>query len=136
MVSKTLHHTLFSFLSLFPLLGFFSIPYIAGAQILPLVPCTDNCGFADLVELVRRVISFLIFLAVTFAVFGIAFAGVLYLTAGEDSGKVTRAHGIFVKVALGLAVALGAWVIVNAIAGTFLNQDFLSSQFWFLREIQ
>jgi len=118
----------------------FVLPSILFAQglNLPLVPEKCNqliCGFNELLELIRRVTSFLIFLTVLLAVAAIAYAGFLYLTSGGDTGKISRAHSIFMTAGFGIMIAVGAWVIVNAVAGSFLNENFLQSQFWFLKNI-
>ena len=93
------------------------------------------CDFAQLLILVQNVINYALILIVIISVASIMYAGFLYLTSAGNEGQVTRAHGIFVKVAFGLAIALGAWLIVSAIAGTFLDTSKLGS-LWFLGSIK
>ncbi len=114
----------------------------------PLVPCgiTDQallsedsslgnpCGFDGLIELVRRIISFIIMIAVPFAAIAFAWAGALLLTSAGDPGKISQAKEILWNVFWGLAIVLAAWLIVNSIAGSLLNENFLESQLWFLEK--
>ncbi|MFA5831178.1 MAG: hypothetical protein WC878_05105 [Candidatus Paceibacterota bacterium] len=89
-----------------------------------LVPCgnqedpsaAQDCQFNHFIELVQRVMNFLLFVvAVPFAAISFAWAGWLYLSAAGNESKVKEAHQIFGAVALGLCIALAAWLIVHAI---------------------
>ena len=101
-----------------------------------LVPCGGPppelaCNFDYLLLLVKNIIDFLLFtLAVPLATIMFAYAGWLYLSAGGDEGKIKRAHSIFLSVLVGLVVALGAWLIVNTIAGALLSEEFKQSGVW------
>lgn len=93
----------------------------------PIVPCDgvkvpDNtdpnfreCDFNMLMTLARNIINFLLVFSTAIAAACFFFAGYLYLTAGGNVGQVTRAHSIFKNVAVGLIIALSAWLIVNTI---------------------
>jgi hypothetical protein len=121
---------LFFFLSFLPALALANhIPLSSG-----LVPCNGigDCDFNHLIELFRRVISFLIMIAIALSSIAFAYAGFLYLTSAGNEGKVSQAHGIFGDVLWGIIIALAAWLIVNAIAASLLNQSIIGSQFWFL----
>lgn len=89
-----------------------------------LVPCgnqegpeaAQHCQFNHFIELVQRVMKFLLFVvAVPFAAISFAWAGWLYLSAAGNESKVKEAHQIFGAVALGLCLALAAYLIVEAI---------------------
>lgn len=104
-----------------------------------LVPCgsadspdaADDCDFNYFIELVQRVMNFLLFVvAVPFAAISFAWAGWLYLSAAGNEGKVKEAHQIFASVVLGLCLALAAWLIVRAIItglGVSTEYDFLGA---------
>lgn len=94
----------------------FSIPFLVNAD-QPLVPCDGaDCTFNHLIELIRRVINFLIFkLAVPLAAVSFAVAGVIILTAGGNESKVEQGKEIAWNVVIGLIIALSAWLVVNAI---------------------
>lgn len=81
-----------------------------------LVPCSDNCGFNDLLTLVNTIINFILFvLAVPIAAIMFAYAGFLLIFSGGESGKRTKAKDIFLNVVIGLAVVAAAWLIVHTI---------------------
>ena len=100
-----------TYLSLFIL---FISPITASAQ--GLVPCDGpDCGFGDLVQLANNLIDFLVLISLPLAAIAFAWAGFLYLSSGGSQDKIKRAHGIFFKVAIGLIIVLGAYLIVNLI---------------------
>lgn len=85
-----------------------------------IVPCGGSgqqaCNFGFFITLIKNVINFLIFkLAVPLAAISFAVAGVMILTAGDNTGQVEKAKEIFWNVVIGLIVALSAWLIVIAI---------------------
>lgn len=105
--------------------AFFLIP-IAFAAAQGLVPCgtasgaqnymqATACNLCDLGRLVQGIINFLIGLAIPAAALLIAWAGVLYFTAGGDTGKYAKAIGIFKHVILGFVLALTGWLIVQTV---------------------
>jgi len=116
------HHTL---AALF-LLAIF-LPTIVMAQ--GLVPCTgnvgDECDFEDLITLISKVLEYLIyFVATPLAAIMFAVAGYYYLTAGEDAGKVKKAHDIFISVLWGFGIMLVAWALVSFIFNFFTDGSF------------
>ena len=46
-----------------------------------------------------------------------AYAGFLMIFSGGESGKRTKAKGIFWNVALGLILAAASWLIIHTILG-------------------
>jgi len=78
----------------------------------PIVNCTDNCDWNKLIELINRVISFLLYLATILAIFAFMYAGFLLMTSGGSESKAKEAKDIFFKVLTGLILAYGAWVLV------------------------
>ena len=86
-----------------------------------LVPCGNEgqepCDFNSFLLLIHNGIKFLLFdLAVPIAAIMFAYAGVLLVTTGSSEGK-TKAKNIFTNTVIGLAVAAGAWLIINTILG-------------------
>lgn len=86
-------------------------------QIVP--KCAENgnvsCGWTELLQLVRNIMSLLLFLSASIAVLAFIYAGFLYLTAFGDMGKVEQAHGIFSKVIIGFLFVFLGWLIVFTI---------------------
>lgn len=81
-----------------------------------LIPCTDNCGFNELMSLINNVISFILFkLAIPIAAISFAYAGFLLVTSGGNTERKSKAKSIFTNVALGLVFAVAAWLIVNTV---------------------
>jgi|SRR3990167_7572882 len=105
-------------------LTLFSIPYFVFAA--PLVPsCSGTeCGFDDLIVLVRNTINFLLIITAPIAAIMFAYAGFLYLTAAGDSGKISKAHGIFWTVLCGIVITLAAWLIISTITGALLKEGY------------
>lgn len=83
-----------------------------------------ECGWLHLVELAENIMNFLIAIALPLSAVAFAYAGFLYLTAAGSEDKIKKAHGVFVKVAIGLFFVLAAWAIVYLIASTLLQDDF------------
>jgi len=52
-------------------------------------------------------------LAVAIAAIAFAYAGLLYMTAAGNTGNVSRAHGIFIDVVVGIIITLIAYLIIN-----------------------
>lgn len=82
---------------------------------------TGMCTFNDIITGVNGLIQFMIYLAVPLATVAFAYAGVLYMTAAEDTGKISQAHKIFRLVVIGLIIMFSAWIIVHTIAGALLK---------------
>jgi len=112
-----------SVLTLF-VFGVVLAPHIVFAQ--GLVPCGNpgqgECDFGALVELIRRIIEFIVTLSVFVATGLFAWAGVLYFTAGGDTGKIDKAHKIFYSVAIGFVIILISWLVVDTILKTLTGK--------------
>jgi hypothetical protein len=114
MKHKTLKSILFSVVSI--MIVFVPMFFVSAA----LVPCGGSeqnpCAFSDFFQLINNIINFLLFnIAFPLSALAFAVAGWMYLTAGGDTGKIKSAHEIFKNVAVGLIIALSAWLVVNAI---------------------
>jgi len=91
-----------------------------------LVPCNGpDCEFGHVVTLAKRIINFLLYVAVFIGIIAIMYAGFVYVSSAGDTGKVDQAHTIFKNVLFGFIIALGAWLIVHAIiSGLGAGQDY------------
>jgi len=87
-----------------------------------LIPCTDDCTFADFLGpdgLVGKIVHFLLFdLAAPLAAIAFAWAGILFVVYSGNDGKRSQAKDIIWYAVIGLALALAAWLIVNTIFTT------------------
>lgn len=87
-------------------------------------PCEGtSCTLQDLISVIGELMKFLIELAIPVSTIAFVWAGFLYITALDDSGKVTKAKNIFKNVALGLGLMLAAWVIVNTVLVALFKTD-------------
>ncbi|OGI90209.1 hypothetical protein A2911_02290 [Candidatus Nomurabacteria bacterium RIFCSPLOWO2_01_FULL_40_15] len=81
-------------------------------------PVTQKCiwGFNEFMILINTVIQFILFkMVVPIAAIMFAYAGFLLVTSGGETSKRTKAKTIFTNVAIGLIVAIAAWLIINTI---------------------
>lgn len=105
----------------------FATPFFASSA--GLVPCGGSgeppCSFSLLIELIQRIINFLLIIAAPIASILFAYAGFLYLTAGEESGKISKAHDVFLNVLIGIVIALAAWLVVNTINNALLKPGYV-----------
>lgn len=86
-----------------------------------LVTCSGiDCGTCEFVALLNNIIDFLITIMASIAALLIMWAGFLLVSAGGDTGQISKAKGIFTNVVVGLAIMLAAWLIVDTIMKTFL----------------
>ena len=101
--------------------SFFGFVQLVSAQeLLPLVPCGNTgqpeCKTSDFFTLAKRIIDYFIFaLAVPAATVAIAYAGINMALHPAEEGKRTEAKEILWAAVIGLALALGAWLIVNTL---------------------
>ncbi len=99
-----------------------SLPTIAFAQLVPCDGVNTKCDFAALITLFDNILNFLILISIPIAAVMFAYAGWLYLSAGGNTEKVKKAHGIFAAVAIGIIIILVAWLIVNTILEVFTGE--------------
>jgi len=102
------------------------------AEATGLVPCTNTpdpvtgkidaskCDFTQLMNLVNKVIHFILFdMVIPIAAIMFAYAGFLLVTAGGEAASArTKAKSIFTNALIGLVIAVAAWLIVKLILTT------------------
>lgn len=82
-----------------------------------------NCDFTDLVTATQRVVNIAVKYALFFSVIVIAYAGFRYMKSGDNPGERTKANEMLKKVAIGIAVIMSAWLIVNLITVELLGKN-------------
>lgn len=75
----------------------------------------DECTTCGLVTLAHNLIQLAVFMSVVIAAIMFAYAGALYLFSAASPANISKAHGIFWDVLLGLVLVLAAWMIVDVI---------------------
>ena len=108
-----------NFLIFISVLCVFLLPAVSfGAD---LIPCNttahpEPCEFKHVMDLINNVISFILFdMVVPIAAIMFAYAGILLIFSGGDTGKRAKAKSIFINVAIGFIIAIAAWLIVEFI---------------------
>jgi len=125
-----------------------TLPALASWPATPLLPtcatgaqtgdaANPRCGFNDFillgVNLTKLILSIVGSLALLFFVYG----GVMFLIAGGKAEAVTKGKTIITNAVIGVALVLGAWIIVNfAIAGltgtSISNVKIFGTQNWWV----
>jgi hypothetical protein len=78
-------------------------------------PCEAD-GFGNLMKMINKVVNFILFtMAVPIAAVMFAYAGFLLVTSGGETSQRSKAKSIFTNVAIGLVLAVAAWLIINTI---------------------
>lgn len=97
------------------------LPIIVSAAI---VPCDGpNCQACDFAKLGQNVLNFLVQVSVILAGIAIAWAGILMVTSGGDSSKVSTARNIFTNVIIGIIIVLSAWLIIDTVVKVFVDES-------------
>jgi len=81
----------------------------------------NDKGNTNIVEVITRIITFLLTFLAALAVLIILVAGVMYITSGGDEGKVETAKNWILYAIIGLIIALLGWVIVNIVSGAVVG---------------
>lgn len=84
-------------------------------QIVKIADPANACKFSDMLELVNSLIKYILFLAVPIAAIMFVYAGILLVFSGGDPGAKTKAKSIFLNALIGLALVVGAVLIVTTI---------------------
>jgi len=82
-----------------------------------------NCSFDDFIKAVKKIINAGTVLALAFSVVVIAYAGFIYMKSGDSAAERSKANTMFVKVGIGIAAILGAWLIVKLITDQLLTEQ-------------
>lgn len=99
------------------------IPVISFAEQSPttsgLVPCdntTTKCDFNQLMNLVNKVIKFVLYdMVVPIAAIMFAYAGFELVTSGGSTEKRATAKNVFTNALIGLVIAVGAFILIRTL---------------------
>lgn len=89
------------------------------------------CNLCGMVTTAQNVINFAIVIAMPIAAVLFGWAGFLYMTSGIYSSQIATAHKIFKSAAIGFAVVLCGWLIVN----TIINEVILKHNSGYFSEV-
>lgn len=94
----------------------------ADAQGSGLVPCVDDCGFADVLTLINNVIEFLItklFIPIVVLVF--MYGGYQYIAAQGNPTKKANVKNMLIHLVVGMLFVLCSWLIVKTVLNVLLR---------------
>jgi hypothetical protein len=84
-----------------------------------LVPCGDSgepdCNWCFLMQMVKNVIDFLVYIAIPLAVLMIIVGGIMIMTAAGSTSRVAKGREILTAAIVGLIIALLSWLIIDTI---------------------
>lgn len=99
------------------LISFLAIPTLALAITPPPSAVEgDAIKLSDIEDLVMDILDSLVFVASLLVVGVFVYAGLLWLTAGDNQTKVTKAKTLFKNAVIGAVIVFGVGVIINTIA--------------------
>ena len=90
-------------------------------------PDSHPCTVDDFFVLARRVMNLIFYLTIPVVFYVCAYAGWLYMSATDDSAKITKAKKMFKGVIIGFLFVCGAWLIVFTIVDPILNKNAYST---------
>ena len=98
-----------------------------------LVPCNGlDCDFCDLLTLGERVINFALYnIAIPLGVIFVIYGGFKIMTAGSSPEKVSEGRKIIQAAAIGILIALLAWLLIDTILNVIAqNKTGMPQQWW------
>lgn len=115
---------------MFAIIPYFKSLIVSGQQAAGRVPCGGTgeplCNLCDLVSLGNNIVDFLLFkLALPLVVLTIIFAGIEFLSANGNSGKIEAGKKALRMAVLGLLIAFSAWLIVDFVLGILLDKNYI-----------
>lgn len=94
-----------------------------------MVAGAEECGFTDVVLVIKNIINYLIVLGLAVSVISFSYAGYLMMTSGGAAENINHAKSIFTKVVIGFIIMIAAWLIVKTIEITFLSPEFQQASY-------
>lgn len=89
------------------------------AQAAGLVPCggsgKSTCTWCQLMQLIKNVIDFLMYLVFPLAAVMIVVGGIMLMTAAGSTSRVAKGREIVTAAIIGLLIALLSWLILDTI---------------------
>ncbi len=75
----------------------------------------NGCGLDDFITLLRRIINYLTVIVFPLAAAMLVWGGLVIMTAAGSTERVGKGKQIITTALIGVAIALGSWLIINAI---------------------
>lgn len=91
-------------------------------ELLPTCTKTGNCGFNDFIQLGVNLTKLILGMVGSLALLFFIYGGITFMLAGGKSEAIDKGKKIITNAVIGVAIVLGAWIIVNfaiaALTGT------------------
>jgi|GEM_PF-2868057 len=101
-----------------------------------LVPCgtgsdpgaAEECGFNSFIGMLKAVMDYALFVIIMpLAALGIAWQGGMMMFQASQGKDPAEARGLLGNIILGVAIALGAWLLINTLIGGLGVSDIFNS---------
>jgi hypothetical protein len=113
----------------FLLLLFLFIPQISFAAIVPESCQQGSCSPCEFFKLLSNIFNFIIAGAALFALIGLIVGAFLYMSSGSAEARITLAKNVWKNTAIGFALVVGAWLIVNTMLHLIAKDEY--SKDWY-----
>jgi hypothetical protein len=104
-----------------------STPRVEAQSNLIVCESRDNpgqCGFNDLMQLARNLVTFLVIISTFLATAVFIFGGIKLLTSAGNENAMKETKTMLMKVLIGYIWILVAWVLVYTIMSVLLQQEY------------
>lgn len=99
-----------------------------------LVPCggpgETACEFCHVVSLMDNVVTWLVAVLGTITAILFIVSGMRLVTSGGNPAAKQSAKSMMVNAAIGFAIVLAAWLIIDFVMKSLVDSDDLGSGFW------
>lgn len=85
------------------------------------VPKSSLTNVSSIFTLFQNVIGWVFVVAIALAVLVLIVAGIMYMTAGGDQAKASKAMKLVMYALIGVAIAALAWALINVIGNYFVG---------------
>jgi hypothetical protein len=112
-----------TFLSNIIVVSALTFPLVSGAG--QLVPCEGtDCNFCHIVDIVNRIVQWLIIISTLLVVMVMAVAGWRLITSGGDASAYEGAKKLFYNAVIGVVILLAAWTMIDTLAKILVRDEF------------
>jgi hypothetical protein len=112
-----------SLLRIIGLVAILVVP-VAIVYALPLVPCDGvDCQSCDFVEMINRIVKWFIGIMSILCGLVVVYAGIQMVTSGGNESAWSHAKSMLTNVLIGFVILLTAWLIVDTIMKTFVDEN-------------
>ena len=116
---------------LIPILTFLFLITVTVVEAKGLVPCggegEDKCQMCHFVQLGQRILEWFILVSASIIAVMFAWGGFEWVMSGGNTGKIQKGKDKMINALIGLLIILGAYLVVNTIMVTFVDQSVVSN---------